>query len=111
MSRYPIPAQDARYAVVVGWDAPLETVFWQVFDTMADEDDEECVDWEGAGYRACPTVEALHAHLAPFATIPDPVMAQLRHDQQHTMPRSPLQEQLLRRCIQAEKERTHGQFQ
>jgi hypothetical protein len=111
MSRYPIPAQDPRYEVVVGWDDPLDTFFGQVFDTTAGEDEEACVYWEGAGYRACQTVDALQASLSPFATIPDPVVAQLRADQQHAVPRSPFQEQLLRLFIPDAEERRYGKPQ
>jgi len=111
MSRYPIPAQDLRDDVIVGWDDPLETFFGQVFDTTAGENEEGCVYWEGADYRACQTVEALQAHLRPYATIPDPVVAQLRADQQHAVPHSPFQEQLLRLFTPYAEERRYGKPQ
>jgi hypothetical protein len=95
MSRYPIPAHDRRYQVVVGWDGPLETYFAQVFDTTQDDDDTACVLWEGHALRAIATVEALHTCLRPFATIPSAIIAQLRHDCTHAVPRSPLQERML----------------
>jgi hypothetical protein len=72
MSRYTIPAQDPRYEVVVGWDDPLETVFGQVFDTTAGEDEEECVYWEGAGgiapVRRLRRCKRVSPRLPPFLT-------------------------------------------
>ena len=66
MSRYIIPAHEARYHVVVGWDAPLATFFGEVWDpTVPDEDDDAaCVLWAGAALGALPTVDALQACLA-----------------------------------------------
>ena len=96
MSRYRITGHDPRYEVVVGWDSPLETFFCQAFDTAADEDDETCcVLWEGMAFQAIPTVDALQACVGQFATIPEAMCAQLRSDQAHATPRSPLQDQLL----------------
>jgi hypothetical protein len=96
MSRYIIPAHEARYHVVVGWDAPLATFFGEVWDPTKDEDDDAaCLLWAGAALGALPTVEALHTCLEPFATIPHAVSAQLQQDCATTPPRSPLQERLL----------------
>jgi hypothetical protein len=95
MSRYPIDSHDPRYQVIVGWDDPMETYFAQVFDTTQDDDDTACILWEGHALRAITTVEALYACLRPFATIPPAIIAQLRHDRTHTVPRSPLQERML----------------
>jgi hypothetical protein len=97
MSRYQIPAQDPRFDVVVGWDSPLATFFCQVFDTTTDADDDtSCVFWEGSEVQSIPTLDALHAHIRPFATIPEATCAQLRRDQEHATPRSPLQDMMLR---------------
>lgn len=96
MSRYVIPAHDPRFEVVIGWDNPLETFFCQAFDTMADEDDEtSCVLWEGTTFRSIPTLDTLQARLSPFATIPEAMGVQLRCDQEHATPRSPLQDRML----------------
>jgi hypothetical protein len=73
----------------------LETYFTQVFDTTQDDDDMACVLWEGNALRAIATVEALHACLRPFATIPPAIIVQLCHDRTHAVPRSPLQERML----------------
>jgi hypothetical protein len=97
MSRYTIPAHEARYHVVVGWDPPLATFFGEVWDTTVpdEHDDAACVVWAGAALGALPTVAALQTCLAAFATLPEDVMAQLRHDEATPTPRSPLQERLL----------------
>ena len=99
MSRYSVPAHEARYTIHVGWDGPLETFFVQVFDTTTADDDAACVLWEGAGFQALPTVEAVQRTLQPYATLPPAIRTQLCHDRAHTAPRSPLQEQILQRFI------------
>jgi hypothetical protein len=97
MSRYRIPAHDPRYEVVVGWDSPLETFFCQIFDTTVDEDDETyCVLWEGMTFQSISTLDMLQTHVSQFATIPEAICIQLRSDQEHATPRSPLQNRLLR---------------
>ena len=97
MSRYQILAHDPRYEVVIGWDSPLETFFCQAFDTTADEDDEtSCVLWEGMTFQSIPTLDILQTHVGQFATIPEAICIQLRSDQEHATPRSPLQDRLLR---------------
>ena len=98
MSRYRVPAHEARYTIHVGWDPPLETFFVQVFDTT-DDDDAACVLWEGAGFQALPTVEAVQRTLQPYATLPPATRTRLRDDRAHTAPRSPVQEQILQRFI------------
>jgi hypothetical protein len=97
MSRYTIAAYEARYHVVVGWDAPLTTFFGEVWDrTVPDEDDDAaCVLWAGAALRALPTVEALQVCLQAYARIPADVVAQLHQDCRNTTPRSPLQERMV----------------
>ena len=96
MSRYPIPAHGARYQVIVGWDDPLETFWAQVFDPTIDDDDTAYMLWEGLGYQAITTVEALAAAIESFATLPAAVVQQLHDDRTHAAPRTPLQERMLR---------------
>ena len=102
MSRYTIPAHEARYHVVVGWDAPLATFFGEVWDrTVPDEhNDAACVLWAGAALGALPTVEALQACLQAYATIPAAVVVQLQHDGATSRPRSPLQERMVQLLAQ-----------
>ena len=96
MSRYAIPAAHPPYAVIVGWDDPLETYFAHVFDTTMDADDNAAwVLWEGAALRAIPTVDALQNRLQAYATIPPEVVAQLHQDSANPRPRSPLQERMV----------------
>ena len=97
MSRYPFPAQDPCFTVVVGWDNPLATFFAQVFDPSIDDDDEAYVLWIGAApqaivcfRRACvncaspePTVfliEGTHGLGGPM-TIDTPLHAEHQLDQ------------------------------
>jgi hypothetical protein len=106
MSRYPIPAHEARYHVVVGWDAPLTTFFGEVWDrTVPDEDDDAaCVLWAGTALSALPTVDALQTCLAAFATIPADVVTQLQQDRITTTPRTPLQERMVQLLARARAE-------
>jgi len=91
MSRYSIPAQDARFTVVVGWDNPLATFFTQVFDPSIEDEDEACVLWLGTAPQAISTVAALQAQLAGWATIPAALVARLTREQQAATPPTPLQ--------------------
>lgn len=101
MSRYAIPPHDRRFAVIVGWDAPLTTFFAQVcaITVEAKEDDAACVLWVGDDLQAITTVAALQDALQAYATMPAEVVARLQHDQATTPPRSALQERMLQwRC-------------
>jgi hypothetical protein len=91
MSRYNVPAQQPGLTVIVGWDNPLTTFFAQVFDPSIEEDVEACLLWIGTAPEAIPTVAALQAQLAGWATIPDDIVARLRRDQQAATPPTPLQ--------------------
>ena len=97
MSRYAIAPHDARSAVIVGWDPPMQTLFGQVFATTAanTDDDAACVLWVGLEVQALTTVAALQDALQAYATLPAEVVAQLQHDQATTRPRSALQEHML----------------
>jgi hypothetical protein len=70
MSRYPIPAYDPNYFVVVGWDAPLTTFFAQVEDLTIDDKQAALLLWIGDSDLAIPTINQLQAEIAPYATIP-----------------------------------------
>jgi hypothetical protein len=91
MSRYSIPAQDPALTVIVGWDNPLMTFFAQVFNPSIADDDEACVLWIGAAPEAIPTVAALQAQLAGWATMPVDIVDRLRRDQHAATPPTPLQ--------------------
>jgi hypothetical protein len=95
MSRYVIAPQEAHYAVIVGWDPPMQTLFGQVFDTTVEEDDAACVLWVGLEVQALTTVAALQDALQTYATLSVDVVARLQHDQATTRPRSALQERML----------------
>jgi hypothetical protein len=74
MSRYSIPAQQPGLTVIVGWDNPLTTFFAQVFNPSIDEDEDACLLWIGTAPEAIPTVAALQAQLAGWATIPPDIV-------------------------------------
>jgi hypothetical protein len=91
MSRYRIPAQDPGLTVIVGWDNPLVTFFAQVFDPSIEEDAEACLLWIGTAPQAIPTVAALQAQLAGWATISPAIVDHFTRDQQTATPPTPLQ--------------------
>jgi hypothetical protein len=78
--------------VTVGWDNPLATFFAQVFDPSIEEDAEACLLWIGTAPEAIPTVAALQAQLADWATLPADIVDRLRRDQQAATPPTPLQQ-------------------
>jgi len=91
MSRYRIPAQDPALTVIVGWDNPLATFFAEVVDPSIEEDEEAYLLWIGTALQAIPTVAALQAQLAGWATLPPVIVAHLSRDQQAATPPTPLQ--------------------
>jgi hypothetical protein len=91
MSRYRIPAQNPALTVIVGWDNPLVTFFAQVFDPSIEEDAEADLLWIGTALQDLPTVAALQAQLAGWATIPPAIVDRLIRDQQAATPPTPLQ--------------------
>ena len=91
MSRYSIPAQNPALTVTVGWDNPLVTLFAQVFDPSIEEDAEACLLWIGTAPEAIPTVAALQAQLADWATLPPDIVERLIRDQHAATPPTPLQ--------------------
>jgi hypothetical protein len=91
MSRYNIPAQNPALTVTVGWDNPLRTLFAQLFDPSIEEDAEACLLWIGTAPEAIPTVAALQAQLADWATLPNDIVERLIRDQQAATPPTPLQ--------------------
>ena len=91
MSRYSIPAQHAALTIVVGWDNPLQTFFAQAFDPSVEDEAEADLLWIGTALQAIPTVAALQAQLAGWATLPAALVAQLTREQQAATPPTPLQ--------------------
>ena len=92
MSRYSIPPQQPGLTVTIGWDNPLGTFFAQVFDPSIEEDADACLLWIGTAPAAIPTVAALQAQLAGWATIPPDIVARLVREQQAATPPTPLQQ-------------------
>jgi hypothetical protein len=92
MSRYSLPPQQPGLTVIVGWDNPLCTLFAQVFDPSIEDDEAACLLWIGTAPEAIPTVAALQAQLAGWATIPPDIVDRLVRDQQVATPPTPLQQ-------------------
>ena len=69
----------------------LATFFAEVFDPSIEDEAEADLLWIGTAPQALPTVAALQAQLAGWATIPAAIVAHLTHDQQAATPATPLQ--------------------
>ncbi len=97
MSRYKVPALNRDHEAVIGWDGPLGTYFFQVFDTTIPDDDprDDCLLWLGAEEGAFPCLDALLPIVGDYARVPEETLAQLRADQAQPYTRSPLQERVL----------------
>ena len=112
MSRYEVEALNAeQYAVIVGWDNPLQTYFAQVWDlNLLDEveDDESCVAWVGAEVRSVPTVAALAQAIAAYAELPADIAAQLGRDREASEPPTPLQRWVLSRLTRHTRSSSQG---
>ena len=68
------------------------TFFAQVFDPSIEEDTEACLLWIGTAPQAIPTVAALQAQLAGWATLPTDIVDRLTRDQHAATPPTPLQQ-------------------
>jgi hypothetical protein len=65
----------------VGWDAPLETFFGQVFDTRhRDGDHDGLAVWMGAAPREVLTAAILAERLSPWVDMDDALIAALEAD-------------------------------
>ena len=81
MSRHLIPGKQLEYTVVVGWDNPLSTFFASVFDNERDEDDPKHeLLFVGCRDKEIPTVAALQAQVAPYATLDQKTIDRLQQD-------------------------------
>ena len=69
----------------------LATFFAEVFDPSIEDEDAAYVLWIGTALQAIPTVAALQAQLAGWATLPAALVAQLTREQQAATPPTPLQ--------------------
>jgi hypothetical protein len=62
-----------------------------VFDPSIEDDEAACLLWLGTAPEAIPTVAALQAQLAGWATIPVDIVDCLTRDQHAATPPTPLQ--------------------
>jgi len=88
MSRYEVPTRNEQYAVVVGWDPPLDTFFAQVFDHTHGREDDDPVFEIGQRRGEVPTVAALGEALAAYAILSAVLQDQLETDSR--VPREPV---------------------
>ena len=79
------------------------TLFAQVFDPSIEDDEAACLLWIGTAPGAIPTVAALQARLAGWATIPADIVDRLLRDQQAATPPTPLQRWALQ-CLNGPEE-------
>jgi len=81
MSRYTIAAHPPYHHCVVGFDPPLGTFFAQVYRAPTARRQPRLVRWLGTEVHELPTLTALTAALAPYATVPDDLHQRLAHEQ------------------------------
>jgi hypothetical protein len=93
-SRYTIaiPNKPDYKLVVLGWDAPMCSFFFQVWE-VDDEEDEEPIVYGGYEQREIATVEQLQIRVAPYAEIPAEILEQIQRDYDQPWSPSPLQQQ------------------
>jgi hypothetical protein len=103
-SRYNIatPHKPDYKLVVVGWDAPMCSFFFQVWEEN-DEEDEEPIVLGGYEPREIPTIEQLQRRVAPYVEIPSEILEQIQRDYDQPWSPSPLQQEA--RKFFSEKER------
>ena len=81
MSRHDLTPFDPGHEVIVGWDPPLQTFFAQVLDAFdAEEGDAYTVVWIGTGLHEMLNPATVIAAVAPFASVPADLLAQLARD-------------------------------
>jgi hypothetical protein len=106
MSRYEVVGKEPRYRIVVGWDTTLQSFFGQVEDheweassqedlsrsceeaSIGDTPQEGLLVWIGTDTPILDVQEIIEA-LAPYGTIPDALVDQLRQDQMEGGPARP----------------------
>ncbi len=70
MSRRTAPCRSDFLECELGWDAPLETFFGQVFDTRYRDDGHDGLAvWMGAAPQEVPTAASLAERLSPWVDI------------------------------------------
>lgn len=86
-SSEPTPVQETPTLVgqrmlIVGWDRPLGTFFYQVIEGDRSPDAEHFLAWEGCHPGQFPRVTDLQRSLGRWATLPLHVYADLERDKQ-----------------------------
>lgn len=99
MSHYTLQGKEPRYRLVVGWDPTLSSFFAQAEDlafesegqvideeaVIGDSPEEGLLVWVGAD-QPVSDLGQIVAALAPYGTVPQEVLAQLRRDQEENKP-------------------------
>ena len=84
MSRYKIESKDENYELIVGWDPPLCTYFFTVYDKRLEGSDYDVVDWKGKSLYEIQSVKDLVAKFSKWGEIPDYIKNQLYREQPET---------------------------
>ena len=80
MSRYELPAKNAKHTVTVGWDQPLETYFVHVVLTECDDEEAATVFWRGTNFGEIADIDTLCRVVAQYADIDDETQNKLYAD-------------------------------
>jgi hypothetical protein len=81
MSRYKFDSIKNNIEITVGWDPPLCTFFFSVFDKRLKGTDSETIAWEGKSFFEIVTIEDLVHRVRKWGEIPEKIQNQLYCDQ------------------------------
>lgn len=97
MSRYVLQhPTEPNIKIVVGWDNPLQTYFFQRINESKDEDDENRINpWRGLKPGEIPFMDDLVEQVNPYFVLSAELRAKLRNDKTSSGQRTPLQQQML----------------
>jgi hypothetical protein len=80
MSRH-IAYSDEKIEVIVGYDPPLRSFFYQVWDKEKIEDEDAMLDWGGADrFNKINTVAVLQLKLKNYCIIPEEIKTKLKDE-------------------------------
>jgi hypothetical protein len=96
MSRHTVRQSDPHLTIVVGWDNPMQTYFSHIYDDRIPPNRTDCVFAVGVREGELRTPVDLAIALASWVDLPVGLLQQLWEDEQDSLPRTALQEQMLR---------------
>ena len=84
MSRYRATSFNPNLDLIVGWDPPLQTFFWQVFDLTVAENEDDYVTGGGQWTNEIPTLNELNHAIKEYGEVTTEILLALLKDQANT---------------------------